>query len=152
VSAYLVSFHDALRVTIGAAWSETKANGIYRDVELARNTSLQTKAEAAQFPFAVFSLDLSEGDWGLTNHAHEGTLTVLYVADDSVSLDAMIAKLEALRDQLWPQANLTVGQVLDYPRVVESVASPALNEFLSAVQRPFLAGGVQCRVVVGEQA
>jgi hypothetical protein len=153
VSAYLVSFHDALRTLITTAWTETSTNGCYRDVEFPRFTDLQKKAVANKIPFAVFRLDLNEGDaWGITNRVADGQLTVIYVADDSTSLDAMLAKLETLRDALYTRSNLTVGQVIGYPSIMENVNSPALNAYFAGVQRPFFTGAVTCRVIVGETA
>lgn len=153
MSAYLVSFHNALRTLITTAWTETATNGCYRDVEFPRFTDLQKKAVANKIPFAVFRLELGEGEaWGLTNRVADGQLTVIYVADDSVTLDAMIAKLETLRDALYTRANLTVGQVIGYPSIQESINSPMLNSYLAGVQRPFFAGAVTCRVIAGETA
>lgn len=152
MASYLVTFYEALRSAIASAWPECAPNGIYRDKELGK-TFLGRKAENQEIPFAVFSCKLDEGtQWGLTNRVSDGMLTVLYVAADDVSIDALTGKLETLRDALYVRTNLTSGQVIGYPGVADSVSSPALNEFMASVNRPFHAGGVTCRVIAGETA
>lgn len=148
MSAYLATFYEGVRAAIAATWPETVANNIYRDTEMA-NTSLNKKAQNQQLPFAVFKTDLSQpADFGDDAQIAQGRLWVYYVAADDVSRDALTAKLEALRDGLYA-ADPAGGQLIEYPKVLDTVSMPMLQQFFTMVQRPFVAGGVSCGVISG---
>jgi len=151
MSAYLVSFVDGLIGTVGGAWPEVKANGIYQSTQSAR-TSLDKKSGASELPFAVIDLGIAdEGtEWGLCNQVDDfRAIALQYVATDSVSEDQLVAKLEALRDYLNTHA-LTVGQRIGRARVSWQARELPFRAFALQTQRPFVCGGVILRAIVGE--
>lgn len=153
MSDTLTPFHDAIRARIASTWADVLPNGIYRDLELAEFTNLSKKAEDAELPFAVFQHVGREGtEWGLTNRVTDGQLIVIRVAADSETFDQMLVKLQLLRDALYASGSITPGQCVNYPDVMERVNSPILNSFFANTQRPYRAGGVMCRAIVGETA
>lgn len=150
--AHLVSAFGVLRARVVNVWPETSTHGVYHVMQLAR-LSLDDLIGASLLPCAAFDLlpGTASPFGDMASGIDDGLLTVSYVAKDDVSVDAMLGKLEALRDNLWADRNLGAAgaQVAEYPRVSYSVDS-FLNRYFTNTQRPFIAGSVLVRLVCGE--
>lgn len=151
MAAYLEDLRVALTDVIQATWPEVEAGGIYRSRQLGRIPWAQKTP-----PVCVLDLDPAPtGEWGLTNRTDLVTVTIYYIVRDSpddADALALVEKLEALRDALWPFYDATSGgQTVAYPRVTDSLGLPA-NQYFLAQQKSYWAGAVIAQVVAGVTA
>lgn len=146
--SYYADLFAAVREAVVAVWPETAASGVYQGVEIGQ-IPFERKAEDDELPFAIVDFDLVEsGEWGIQNAVDDGLVTIYRVASRDDDLDSLVEELEALRTRLYSVA-LAEGQVRDYPSLSFGAGLP-LNQFFLVTQRPFWAGAVRARVIVGE--
>lgn len=145
--SYLAPLFSAFRAAITdlAMWPEVEVNGVYHALEFARTPF--TEKSDDQLPLAVMDFDLRPyAGAPITATGEEGTVTIYYVAQ--LEVDAMVAKLELLRNGLW--ATSPAGcQVLSFPAISFSLGLP-INSFLIRSARTARAGAVIAPIVVGE--
>ena len=144
-------FHDALRSAISTAWPEVVANGVYLDVQLA-HFPFERKADAGQLPLSYIEYALQDDErWGLANASESGPCSVYYICKDSTLVESGVlgTKLEALRAQIRSGDLGTAAQVLNKPQCSVSANLPP-NRYFAMSQRPYWAGAVTFRVLIGE--
>lgn len=150
--AHLTDALTAVRSRIVQVWPETAVHGAYHVLQLAR-LSLDGLVLQSLLPVAAFDLGVSSTSpfADMESGTDDSLLTVSYVALDTVTVEAMLGKLEALRDSLWASRGLGSGgaQVVGYPQVSYST-DLFLNRYFTNTQRPFVAGAVLVRLVSGE--
>jgi hypothetical protein len=144
---------DDVRAAVGAACTETKANGIYFGLQIGR-VPLERKAAAGQLPLVILDWSPREGtEWSIDGQIDDGDFYIYFVTDDSDAdadtVPELIAKAEAVRDRLYG-TGLTVGtaQVIGYPRVSASHTLP-LNQYFLLTGRPFHCVACIARVIAG---
>lgn len=143
---YLEDLRAALVTVINATWDDLTA--INHPQEMAR-----IPWEQCAFPLCVLDLDpVPSPEWGIGNRADLVTVTINRVIRDSESRGALLENLEALRTALWPDNGtepLAAGQVLDYPAVTDTMNLP-VNQYFLAAGRPYYAGAVVAKILIGE--
>jgi len=147
--AYRGALLASLRAAIGTVWPEVVANGIVRTSQSARS-AVDGRVNAGQLPCAAVEFQLEPvDDWGGDTKAEAGAVLVYYLATDALDVDALEAKLEALSDYLWANDELTNGQVISNPLLVDPSNTPLMGYFLRT-QRAFTTGVVSVPLVAGE--
>lgn len=151
MSAYLQSFIDGLRASICIPWSEVADTGVWED----------TQIEDVPFgdllsPYvAILVNGLEEADWGADAQTYECLVEIWrFQPSQGEGYSAQFgatevrAKLEILRDYLWTN-ELAVGQMLTIERLDwSSLLAP--NVYFKSFERPFSAGMIAARMLVGE--
>jgi len=95
------------------------------------------------------------GDYGVANRAEVVTTTIYRIVGpaDVDDVTGLIEDLEAFRSALWPDDRsnpLTAGQVEEYPTISDSMNLPVNAYFLNTA-KPFYAGAVIVRIIIGER-
>jgi hypothetical protein len=138
---------SALRAKIGTVWSSEKANGIFHAFQLA-TIPFERLAEAGNLPVAIMDIDLNPSqEWGADNDVEQGAVSIYYVANDATTPEQIVAKLEALREELWDNG-LATGSLQEFPAVKFSMDLP-VNQYFLMNQRPFYAGAVILDLIYG---
>lgn len=144
-ASYYVGLITAVRSVVGTAWADTLTGGIYNANETA---TIPFEDLAGSLPLAIMDFDSREGEWAADAPTEEVEVTVYRVVADSENVEALIAKLETLRDSIY-DTGFSVGEVVGYPRVSWSINLP-LNQYFLSTQKPFYAGAVMVRVLMEE--
>jgi hypothetical protein len=144
---YYAPLMAALREAIGAAWPDVVANGIFRPQEFAL---LALQDRVGDLPAAVVDVELRpSAEWGRTNDVEDGEIVIYRIENlDPAGFEDLEETLQLLQTRLRDVA-LDMGQVIGLPRISTSMTLP-LNDYFFQNKRPYWAGAVIPRVIVGQ--
>ena len=148
-----VNLRAALRKRVAQVWPDCVTGGIYTSTM--RFTRVMFEDKVASLPCAVLEFNLlpdTAGQWGGDAIVDQGEVTIYRIVADSEDEEELLDKLEQLRVSLVntdPVYVNTTAQCIDQGQISDSFNLP-INQFLITTQRPFVAGAVIVRVVVGD--
>lgn len=149
---YLTPFRKELITLAGTVWPAVKPNGVYRTRDILKK-DFAKKINAAQLPLLVLDLDPRPWEEGpLTVRADLVTTSIYLVVGDDVTGDELVQELEAMRSALYPDDRsepLETGQVMQYPRISDSIELP-VNSFFLRQGWTCYAGVVMTSILTGE--
>jgi hypothetical protein len=147
---YYSEWRAHLRAEVGAAWPEVVGNGIYDALELLL-IPFERKAGTApiKLPLCVLDIDRrADPSWG-AGATHEAFDTAIYrVMKNDDDLDAAEERLIVLQRRLYT-VRMPLGFLTAWPGTSFSMRLP-LNQYFLSTGKPFWAGAVVARYVLGE--
>ena len=148
--AYYADFRAALRAEIGAAWPEVVGHTIYDAIELLA-IPFERKAGGGtpELPLCVLDIDRrADPTWG-ADATHEAWDVAIYrVMKNDDDLTAAEEALTVLQRRLYNNP-LPLGFLTAWPGTSFSMRLP-LNQYFLSTGKPFWAGAVLPRYVLGE--
>ncbi len=153
MATFHVNARTALRKRVAQIWPDCATGGIYTSTMRFARVMFEDKTSV--LPVAVLEFNLlpdTEGQWGGDAIVDKGEVTIYRIAADSEDEEELLENLERLRVSLMdsdPVYINTTVQCIDQAQVSDSMQLP-INQFLLTTQRPFVAGAVIVRVVVGD--
>lgn len=145
--SYLPALFNGMATLASTVWTAAATNGVWQAMDLS-SQSFEDEAKAGKIPSVAMDFNLRPTDeWGMTNHAEAGEVTLYYVKQSDGGIASAVAQAEALRDYVGANG-FAGGQLTDWPAVRYDMELPANRYFLSA-KKPFVAAAVVLQVVCG---